>query len=399
MRGSRLLNLPEDYRRELFDEIRKTAAERFGPGVFARLQPIQQVVAALVVADRLPAVEEIARWEVGIKPAGRLERLEWDGGALRLGLTAEYRSSGKPLLFRSDADGDVVAPPLSAETREAMTGLGVAMGVSVDKAKIDLVLRERSSAAEFFQPVEFTRERVAAEDGGFRLVFDTRATVDPERAANGKPLSAGRWDVVLRISVAGWTKDVRLGAERGDRVETPAGALTGSPPRLVLPYWTKPGDNLSLEVDQPGDRAERDLARVSLADATFEGGRLEVRVPLRIAGGCDVPVRFTRVGEGSTVDLPARLEPAPAGSILTVSTSPGLGSGAWWLSLGIPSAEGEEPHWTRIPIEVGASTGSLRLARSYTPPALPGMPTVRASLGDYARKVRRRLRRIRSTGR
>jgi hypothetical protein len=367
--------------------------------VFARLQPIQQVVAGLVVADRLPAVEEIARWEIGIKPSGRLERLEWNGGALRLGFTAEYLSSGKPLLFRSEAGRDVVAPPLSAETLEAMAGLGVAMGVSVDKAKVDLVLRERTSSAEFFQPVEFTRQRVAAEDGAFRLVFDARATLDPDGAANGKALAAGLWDVVLRISVAGWTKDVRLGAARADGVEAPAGALTGSPARLVLPYWTKPGDNLSLEVDQVSDRAERDLARVSLADATFEGGRLEVRLPLRIPGGCDVLVRFTRVGEGGTADLPARLEPAPAGSILTVSTSSGLGPGAWWPSLGIPTAEGEGPHWARIPIEVGGSTGSLRLARAYTPAAFSGVPAVRTSLTDYARKVRRRLRSMRSARR
>jgi hypothetical protein len=248
--------------------------------------------------------------------------------------------------------------------------------------------------------VTSTRKRITAEGGAFRLVLDACATVDPQSAANGKPLAAGVWDVVLRISLAGWTKDVRLGAERGDGVDAaPAGALTGSPPRLVLPYWTRPGDNLSLDVDQSGDRAQRDLARVSLADATFEGGRLEVRLPLRIPGGCDVLVRFTRVGEGGTADLPARLEPAPAGSILTVSTSSGLGPGAWWPSLGIPTAEGEGPHWARIPIEVGGSTGSLRLARAYTPAAFSGVPAVRTSLTDYARKVRRRLRSMRSARR
>lgn len=39
MRGQRLLKLPEDYRRELFDEIHKVVVERFGPGVAAGLPP------------------------------------------------------------------------------------------------------------------------------------------------------------------------------------------------------------------------------------------------------------------------------------------------------------------------------------------------------------------------
>jgi poly(ribitol-phosphate) beta-N-acetylglucosaminyltransferase len=361
---------------------------------------VQQVVAALVVDDRLPAVEEIARWEVGIKPTGRLEKLQWDGGALRLGFTAEYLSAGEPMGFRSEAGGDVVAPPLSAETLDAMTRLGVAMGVSVDKAKIDLVLRERTSAAEFYQPVEFSRQRIATGNGGFRLVLDARATVDPDRAANGAALAAGLWDVVVRISVGGWTKEVRLGADRGDAVDAGrAAVLTGSPPRLVLPYWTDPAGNLTLEVDQASDRIDRDLLRMPLDDTRFADGRLQVGLPLRTAAGCDIPVRFTRAGEGSTVDLPGRLEPAPAGSVLTVSTSPGLGAGAWWAALGIPSAAREVPHWAKIPIEVGATTGSVRPTKVTPPRAARGKPPVLSPLTDYAKKVRRRLRRMGSTGR
>jgi hypothetical protein len=200
--------------------------------------------------------------------------------------------------------------------------------------------------------------------------------------------------------VGGWTKEVRLGADRGDAVDAGrAGALIGSQPRLVLPYWTDPGGNLTLEVDQVSDRIDRDLVRMPLDDTRFEGGRVQVGLPLRTSAGCDVPVRFTRVGEGSTVDLPGRLEPTPAGSRLTVDTSPGLGSGAWWMALGIPSVVREVPHWAKVPIEVGATTGSLRPTK-VTPPRAPrGKPAVLAPLTDYAKRVRRRLRRMRSTSR
>src|SRR5690606_35077578 len=77
LRGKRLVALPEDYRKELFAEIRGVVTERFGPGVPAGMQPIQQLVAALITADRLDDIEELARWEAGIKPTGFLEGLSW----------------------------------------------------------------------------------------------------------------------------------------------------------------------------------------------------------------------------------------------------------------------------------------------------------------------------------
>ncbi|MGW0585428.1 glycosyltransferase family 2 protein, partial [Streptomyces sp. NPDC002920] len=62
LRGKRFLGLPEDYRKQLFEEIHGVVVERFGPGVAAPLQPTQRVVAALVADGRYDDVVAFAEW-------------------------------------------------------------------------------------------------------------------------------------------------------------------------------------------------------------------------------------------------------------------------------------------------------------------------------------------------
>ncbi|MCZ0985168.1 hypothetical protein O1M54_04740 [Streptomyces diastatochromogenes] len=106
--------------------------------------------------------------------------VEWHDGTLRVRFTAEYTDADGPLTVRPDgprpsADG---AP---ADLAEAVSWLATAAADGFEKATLDLVLRDRETAASFFQPVEVTRERVAAGDGRTRLVLRGTATVDPPR--------------------------------------------------------------------------------------------------------------------------------------------------------------------------------------------------------------------------
>jgi hypothetical protein len=183
------------------------------------MQPIQQLVAALVAADRLADVEELARWEAGIKPTGFLESLGWEDGEFQVAFTAEYEVDGRPMTFRTVNGKDMLDLPLADSTLAAVKETGVEPLATLDRAKVDLVVRERATAAEFFQPVEFSRERLPDTDSTFRSVLMAKSSVDIEAAANGAPLGAGIWDVLIRISSCGWTKETRLGALRADDVE------------------------------------------------------------------------------------------------------------------------------------------------------------------------------------
>ncbi|WP_405687976.1 glycosyltransferase family 2 protein [Streptomyces sp. NBC_00057] len=366
LRGKRLLQLPEDYRQELYTEIRGVVTERFGPGVAAGMQPTQQIVAALVVDDRLADIEELARWESGIKPTGCLESLEWDGGALRVGFTAEYQADGEPMTFRIEGDKALLNPPLAQDTLDTVAGLGVSTVATVDAAKVDLVVRERTTAAEFFQPVDFTRERISSEDGTtFRLVLRAEATIAPETAANGAPLGDGIWDILIRISACGWTKEVRLGSARAEEVESGRrGALSGEPRRLVLPYWTEPHGNLSLDVDLATSRFDRDLKSLTPQDAILEDGTIELPVPIamnRTSGSGSAALRFKALSGGGQFETVATLVPGPAGAALSAPLPDGLSTGDFWnIEFGLPSARRGKPRWAKLPVALGvAADGSV----------------------------------------
>lgn len=101
LRGKRFLGLPEDYRRELFEEIHGVVVERFGPGVAAPLQPTQRVVAALAAEGRYDDVVAFAEWEAGVALAVDPEDVTWQGGVLRIAFAAELTHDGGPMTFPS----------------------------------------------------------------------------------------------------------------------------------------------------------------------------------------------------------------------------------------------------------------------------------------------------------
>ncbi|WP_405730176.1 glycosyltransferase [Streptomyces sp. NBC_01537] len=412
MRGNRLLKLPADYRQELFDEIHKVVVERFGPGVAAGLQPTQQIVAGLIAANRLGDIEQFAQWEAGIRPTGALESLNWENGKLRIGFTAEYTAGGEPMTFRADDDSDgdksLLAPPLPQTSLDAIALLGADTSAPLNKSKVDLVVRERDTAAEFFQPVELTREKVAVEgrDGFFRQILRATAAVDPLTAANGAELGSGIWDVLIRLSSCGWTKETRLGSVRADGVrQGRTGALVGSPERLVLPYWTDPHGNLSLDVGQKTNRLSYDLAGLTPAEVTVTGdpARLTAALPLHVQGKADVTLKLTGLGESPTSTVPAVLADRPAGgSELTADLPVGeLADGRWRLELILPAAGKEKPAALALalqaergalvvkPVAAVAAALAAKGPERGKPPVVARKSTLRRAVGKLRRALKK----------
>lgn len=399
LRGGRLLATTGDYRRELFDEIRAVLVERMGPGVVAGLQPTQQVLTALVATDRFADVEELARWESEIKPLGRLESLTWEDGSLRVAFSAEYRVDGAPLTFRTQDGEAILDLPFGDATMAAVHEYGADTRAPVGKAKVDLVVRDRVTAAEFYQPVELTRERVPVEgeDGAFRLVLHARSTVDPDIAANRAPLTAGIWDFHIRMSACGWTKAARLGSVRAPSVDAQRrGALSGTPRRLVLPYWTEPFGNLSLDIDFATRRFERDIAAVKQRDVGYDAGRLSVPLPLRADETEAVSLRLTDRIDGTTVEVPATVGPAPEGgqALLTAGLPVSrLVGHKWAVDLGVPSADRGKPRWAPLP--AGLRIAADGAATVIAAVALPKGRTAGGASASGAKPARRSfLRRV-----
>ncbi|MFI5683282.1 glycosyltransferase family 2 protein [Streptomyces sp. NPDC051636] len=386
MSGPRLLRKPDDYRRELFREMRGVLLERFGPGVAPGLRPGQRIVAALIREDRYDELVAYAQWETGVAPRAVPTGAEWRDGRLRISFTAEYHSAGRALTFAADGTG-APADDAPRDLDEATAWLGAAAVDGFEKATADLILRDRASSASFFQPVELTRERVPAEDGRIRLVLRGTATVDPAGAAGGAPLHTGLWDAYVRVGLGGWTKDCRLGpAPRHGRPALCAGVVAG---RVVLPYWTKQYENFSLDVD----RATRALGLGGLTpeDAAVSGDRrISLALPLYVADRTDVLLRWTGTASCGPLEETGTLTPADGnGSLLQTALPLPAMKGAAWRPEVCLAPEAGTPRYVALPLALHVSrTGGVRVAG---PPA-PGLVrrlvrTVRRVAGAARRKI------------
>ncbi|EFL36758.1 cell wall biosynthesis glycosyltransferase [Streptomyces viridochromogenes DSM 40736] len=164
LRARRFLQLPDDYRRELFTEIHQVVVERFGPGVAAAMQPTQQVVAAFTAADRYDDVVSFAQWEAGVAPKAAPEHVEWRDGSVSIGFTAEYVSGDQPMTFPADVE----TTPLNDTPKDVTGGGGV--GGRADRRPLRAGHR-RSAAAGAIQ---------------CRAVLPARAADPGDRAGGGR---------------------------------------------------------------------------------------------------------------------------------------------------------------------------------------------------------------------
>ncbi|WP_329223140.1 glycosyltransferase family 2 protein [Streptomyces sp. NBC_01485] len=324
LRGRRFLDLPEDYRRELFEEIHGVVVERFGPGVAAPLQPSQRVVAALVADGRYDDVVAFAEWEAGVGLAVDPEGVVWQDGVLRIAFAAELTHDGGPMTFPS-AGGSPRWPP--QDMAEAVRWLGADTVDRFDRTVPDLLLRERTSSAQYFQPAEVVRETVPAGDGSrVRLVLRATATVDPATAVSGGPPGEGLWDVWVRVGLGGWTKELRLGPapRHHGRPAPPAGVVAG---RVVLPYWTDRHASLALDVGHASKRLG--LGRVSAGDVTVAEDRLRVVLPLYVPEATAVLLRLTGDRSGDLREVFGTLSPGGRLEAALPDTEP---AGRTWLT-------------------------------------------------------------------
>jgi len=86
--GGTLLAYPPDYRRPLFDAIRRLAEERFGPSVEAHLPAVLRPRAVLLRAGALDDLETLAAAEKGVRADAVLESVDAEDGGVRVRTSA-----------------------------------------------------------------------------------------------------------------------------------------------------------------------------------------------------------------------------------------------------------------------------------------------------------------------
>ncbi|MFR0366450.1 glycosyltransferase family 2 protein [Streptomyces sp. MCC20] len=358
MRAGRFLAMPDDYRRRQFEEIHHVVTERFGPAVAAGLPPTQQVVAALISAYRYDDLVAFAEWEAGLELSARPGTPEWRDGTLRFDYVAELTSGGTPLTF----PGGGVPAPLDGppgSTEEAIAWVCADTVARFGQARLDLLVRKRSSSAQYFQPVEVTREIVPVEDTGqVRLMLHATAALDPAGAVDGTPLRTGLWDTYARARVAGWSKETRVGpGPRKAHAATSAAVVGG---HVVLPYWTDRHGHLSLDVDRAGKRLGLD--RLAPGSVDLSGNRLRAPLPLHVPAGTAVLLRLT--APGRSVETPGTLSPAGDGAVLEADLPVAdLGDTTWRTAL-CAAPDAAERRFLPLPLALRADGRSVKVVRA-----------------------------------
>jgi hypothetical protein len=211
-----VLDAPAAYRRALYDEARKLAADRFGAGVERLLRLRMRVRSALL---RAGARDELCRLLEGERGAGLdtvLDGLRWDGDRLVVRFTAglAYRD-GTPFAVR---DGRWVPPVPLALPDELLDATD-------EWWRLDLYIRRRADGAD--HPLRLTARAIG------ELKFTGEATLDPDEIS---VLTPGTWDLVARLDAAGWIAERRLG-----------GAVALPARGRLVPYRTDKG-NVSVRV-------------------------------------------------------------------------------------------------------------------------------------------------------
>ncbi|MEV6395960.1 glycosyltransferase [Streptomyces sp. NPDC051907] len=258
--GKRLLELDEEARRELFQEIRTVLAAGVSDSAIGGLPVSRRLAVGLIADDRLEDLVALAAWEDSVAGRVRLDELSWQQGDLsrqqgetiHLAFEAELHAADGPVGVAATSPGQYALAPagLPQGLLDRFAGEPLTGGAAPGKATAVLVLRERGSGAEYRLRTETT---VRGADGDSPLTVRGTARLDPATAVGGAPLGDGVWDLSVRLSALGWTKSARLGARRGPQVpeELAAIAHPTERDRRITPYWTKPHGDLSLRVAVP----------------------------------------------------------------------------------------------------------------------------------------------------
>jgi poly(ribitol-phosphate) beta-N-acetylglucosaminyltransferase len=381
--GNGFLGRPPAYRRALFDEARRLVEETMPLTVDAGLSPPQRVRASLLRTGRLDDFVTCTNRFLEVRPSVRLIDMRWNRDG-ELAVEAEGflldPVTGLPWKYAADGERTFISPPsglLGPYPRQAAE-----CTVPLQSADLRIFVRRREDSEEWTVPTHSTAE-MHRQNGYAWVSLRATARIDPQAAGGGTSLSHGVWDVYARIIQTGWSKDVRLGQAR-----TPA-ATAGLRPALiagslVVPYWTRPHGNLSLEIGATGAQvASRirdgswDARIVRARDATS----VLITVPIFALGGNVPPAQMRLVSSdesASAVELVGLVRRQDRYDVTLSAPLPRLRPGEWQLQLNLGISGWDTPR-------------GIGVALAVPPKGISGVTVVSGAAPKAERHAPRRL--------
>ncbi|MDQ1738497.1 MAG: poly(ribitol-phosphate) beta-N-acetylglucosaminyltransferase, partial [Pseudonocardiales bacterium] len=208
--GRSFLEQDEQYRRSVFDQARQLALDVVPLSVDAGLPPALRLKALLLREDRKSELEAVVERDLDIKASATLEGAGWESdGAFVLQVSANLVDADEQPVVYDKQDEQLLLPlpkELAGEVPAEVRGCDPAL----DAATMQVLFRRREDSEEWPLPAEVASERHVDDQGRQWLSYRATARVDPATLGGGRPLTPGVWDVYVRITEAGWGKEMRL---------------------------------------------------------------------------------------------------------------------------------------------------------------------------------------------
>ncbi|HEX8768390.1 MAG TPA: hypothetical protein VF714_08470, partial [Jatrophihabitans sp.] len=352
--GKAVLRYPPWFQDELLAEVRRLALDpRFDPGVHTGLLALHRVRSYFVRENLVDDLLTHSERSLELRADARLEDMYWRDGVLMLTVRAWLANGERPLEFHRK-DGRLFLTPeialdIPPEEREC-TG-------QLEQVLADATIKHRETAVEFFLPAELRlQERVSGELGDSSVVqaeWVGEVRIDPASALGGRPLFRGVWDVSIRLSGLGLTRELRLGGERNRSAERGRHpALIGDRPLLAIPYWTSPHGNLSLDIDEHTMSLRDTVIKRATAAVSppWQLGSPSLRISLPVTFHPARPItgrlRLIQRRTGTAVECPLECSPDPSALQLTAdlpAREAGLTSGIWDIAVVLPDLGWNKP--------------------------------------------------------
>jgi glycosyltransferase involved in cell wall biosynthesis len=354
------------YLDEMVDAVRPLAEEFMGDGVHDGLGALSRVRSTLLRRDDRQGLVRIARFAASIKGAARLEDVAWQpDGKMAVTVTARlvHGEDGEPLkLLRRD--GRLFLHP---EYTEGVLKDGELVDVTdeMNGFKAEMSLRNRETAVEWPCPSQYTSTVEDLGDDACQVLLRGTGQVSPQGAKGRGPVSRGFWDIWVPVRGLGVVRKARLGADRAAHVEDDCRpALLGSPARPVIPYFTDPHGNLTLDVARRGKKLVPYLEGRPVL--RMPGNRPELRLDV-FTRPKTAPLTTQLVlssEDGRTFQLPAEIRPFAARAHISLPRRPvNVPAGRWNLSAKLDGEKSAALPLCEVTVE---SNGRLRLGSELT---------------------------------
>jgi poly(ribitol-phosphate) beta-N-acetylglucosaminyltransferase len=223
--GAGFIGRDAEYRRTLYDAVRRLALERYPEGVHDRLPFNLSVRSRLLRDGNYEGLVALSEFESAIRAKVELRRL-WAPGP-HLVVRLEARLAPNRLAFARRGDRILWQPPEGLQ--EALSDDELDVTDALQDSRVAFYMRRLDGDVEYLVPAGTTVSLYRGRrPGRVRPVLFATARITPTTAGGGWPLAEGQWDLRASVIVAGFASAVRIKLDGEPLI------LTSVPPSRIV---------------------------------------------------------------------------------------------------------------------------------------------------------------------